>query len=658
MPTRYWLVGPTLRAADRPARGRRRRAAGRGRGRPRRARRRPRPLRGRARRRHARRPRPARARRAASAAPGQGVKCLHAHYAWFLAGGDDPVGRVGRRAARRPRRPAGRRRDRDAGRSTAAPTRPACWSADGDRTARTARAADAHHPAGPGRRRHRPARPRRDRAHRSPSCASTAAVMDRYGVEPASGSRPRRRPATPPTATSSSTAAEAVVGVRPELLSGDEEGRLSFAGATADLDPADGPVPRRRHRRRLDRVRRTAAGRRATARVSIDIGCVRLTEQFLEHDPPRPEELSRRLSVADDLRRRRAQRDLPESSTAHDVRRPGRHGVDRGRGRDRPAPTYDRDRIHHFVLTQAAVEDVFRTLATETRADRHPQPRARGGAGRRDRRRLLRAGRASCAASASTSAWCREADILDGLVRSSPASPLSAWPYDARRAALRSGAHGPGAVQPLPRGDRGVRPADARPPRPRVPRPPRRDLRAAAHGVPHRQPAHPSRSAAPARPAWRRRSSTSSARATSSWSASTACSASACATSPARCGAEVVRVDAAVGPAARPAARCSTPTRRPKVIAVVHAETSHRRAQRRRRRSAPARATPCCWSTASPRSAASRSRSTAGASTSPTAAPRSASACRPGLAPFTVGDRGPSSGCVAQPPVAGTSTSA
>ncbi|MGH9232616.1 MAG: DUF501 domain-containing protein, partial [Acidimicrobiales bacterium] len=23
----------------------------------------------------------------------QGVKCLHAHYAWLLAGGDDPVGR-------------------------------------------------------------------------------------------------------------------------------------------------------------------------------------------------------------------------------------------------------------------------------------------------------------------------------------------------------------------------------------------------------------------------------------------------------------------------------------------------------------------------------------------------------------------------------------
>ncbi len=32
-----------------------------------------------------------------------GVKCLHAHYAWFLAGGDDPVGRwVAGRLADRP----------------------------------------------------------------------------------------------------------------------------------------------------------------------------------------------------------------------------------------------------------------------------------------------------------------------------------------------------------------------------------------------------------------------------------------------------------------------------------------------------------------------------------------------------------------------------
>ena len=36
----------------------------------------------------------------------RGVKCLHAHYAWFLAGGDDPVGRwvADRLASEEPRR--------------------------------------------------------------------------------------------------------------------------------------------------------------------------------------------------------------------------------------------------------------------------------------------------------------------------------------------------------------------------------------------------------------------------------------------------------------------------------------------------------------------------------------------------------------------------
>lgn len=36
--------------------------------------------------------------------------------------------------------------------------------------------------------------------------------------------------------------------------------------------------------------------------------------------------------------------------------------------------TYDRDAIHHFVLTRAAAEDVFRTLATEPIEDRRHNP--------------------------------------------------------------------------------------------------------------------------------------------------------------------------------------------------------------------------------------------------------------------------------------------
>ena len=35
---------------------------------------------------------------------------------------------------------------------------------------------------------------------------------------------------------------------------------------------------------------------------------------------------------------------------------------------------YRRDAIHHFVLTRDAVEDVFRTLATEAVADRRHNP--------------------------------------------------------------------------------------------------------------------------------------------------------------------------------------------------------------------------------------------------------------------------------------------
>ena len=35
---------------------------------------------------------------------------------------------------------------------------------------------------------------------------------------------------------------------------------------------------------------------------------------------------------------------------------------------------YDTERIHHFVLRREAVEDVFRTLATERRSDRIHNP--------------------------------------------------------------------------------------------------------------------------------------------------------------------------------------------------------------------------------------------------------------------------------------------
>jgi exopolyphosphatase/guanosine-5'-triphosphate,3'-diphosphate pyrophosphatase len=166
-------------------------------------------------------------------------------------------------------------------------------------------------------------------------------------------------------------AAREAVGVTPELLGGDEEARLSFLGATAELDPGDGPFL----------VADIGGGSTEFAVgtsgdpdgvLSTDIGCVRLTEKFLLSDPPAPEELSQAFDVVrghlDDVARV-----IP---SVLDVRRfVGLAGtVTTMAAVELGLPAYDRDRIHHFVLTRPAAEDVFRTLATERRSQRLHNP--------------------------------------------------------------------------------------------------------------------------------------------------------------------------------------------------------------------------------------------------------------------------------------------
>jgi exopolyphosphatase/guanosine-5'-triphosphate,3'-diphosphate pyrophosphatase len=166
-------------------------------------------------------------------------------------------------------------------------------------------------------------------------------------------------------------AATEAVGVTPELLGGDEEARLSFLGATAELDPADGPFL----------VADIGGGSTEFAVgtssppdgvLSTDMGCVRLTEKFLHSDPPAPEELSQAFDVVrshlDDV-----SRVIP---TAVEARRfVGLAGtVSAMASVELGLATYDRDRVHHFVLTRAAAEDVFRTLATERRSQRIHNP--------------------------------------------------------------------------------------------------------------------------------------------------------------------------------------------------------------------------------------------------------------------------------------------
>jgi len=164
--------------------------------------------------------------------------------------------------------------------------------------------------------------------------------------------------------------AEAAIGVRPELLSGEEEGNLSFVGATADLDPALGPFLV------VDigggSTEFSYGSTHCEASLSTEMGCVRFTEKYLEHDPPRPEELLAALSVTeafvDDVRQA-----IPQVDEARTF--VGLAGtVSTAASVELGLAVYDRDRIHHLDLTKAQVEDVFRTLATETRAERLENP--------------------------------------------------------------------------------------------------------------------------------------------------------------------------------------------------------------------------------------------------------------------------------------------
>jgi len=165
-------------------------------------------------------------------------------------------------------------------------------------------------------------------------------------------------------------AAEDVIGIRPEVLSGAEEGRLAFAGATAELDPLNGPFLV------VDiggGSTELVVGRDEPDGVqSMDVGCVRITEKFLRHDPPQPEELSDALmEVRDQLEE--AVRAVPSFNDAHQM--VGLAGtVTTVAAVELGLTEYDRDRIHHFWLTRAAAEDVFRTLATEARAARLGNP--------------------------------------------------------------------------------------------------------------------------------------------------------------------------------------------------------------------------------------------------------------------------------------------
>ncbi|KAB1935190.1 Ppx/GppA family phosphatase [Micromonospora sp. ALFpr18c] len=205
---------------------------------------------------------------------------------------------------------------------------------------------------------------------------------------------------------------QATLGVAPEVVTGDEEARLSFTGAVRGL-PADAREPFLV----VDIgggstefvVGDRAGGVRAA--ISVDIGCVRMTERHLAGDPPTPEQVAAAqadIAAAVD----RALAVVPGREAATLVGLAGSVTTVVAIAQD--LQEYDPERIHHARVSYEAVAQVTEDLLGRTSAQRlaipvmHPGRADVIGAGALVLRVIMeRAGMPSVVAS--------EHDILDGI---------------------------------------------------------------------------------------------------------------------------------------------------------------------------------------------------------------------------------------------------
>jgi exopolyphosphatase/guanosine-5'-triphosphate,3'-diphosphate pyrophosphatase len=163
-----------------------------------------------------------------------------------------------------------------------------------------------------------------------------------------------------------------ILGVAPEVISGDEEARLSFAGATAELagtSEPGGPVPPYLVADIGGGSTEFVLGGTSAplAALSVNIGCVRLTERHLRSDPPSADQIGQATADIDrGLDQVAAAIAVPDARTL--VGLAGSVTTVTAVALDLPA--YDPARIHHARIPAAAVDAVTRQLLGQTRAQR------------------------------------------------------------------------------------------------------------------------------------------------------------------------------------------------------------------------------------------------------------------------------------------------
>jgi exopolyphosphatase/guanosine-5'-triphosphate,3'-diphosphate pyrophosphatase len=198
-------------------------------------------------------------------------------------------------------------------------------------------------------------------------------------------------------------------GVRPEILSGEQEARLSFLGATSELDPGAGPVLV------LDigggSTEFVVGTDDVDAWVSLDVGSVRLTERHVRSDPPAAGELD---AVRADARRSVGEaRSAVGSSARRLIGLAGTTTTLAAIALDLQG--YDRAAIHHASLGRERVDEIAGMLAAMTTAERRELPAMPPG-----REDVIVAGAGILIAVMEGFGFAEvivsEADILDGLI--------------------------------------------------------------------------------------------------------------------------------------------------------------------------------------------------------------------------------------------------
>ena len=202
------------------------------------------------------------------------------------------------------------------------------------------------------------------------------------------------------------------LGIEPEVISGNEEASLSFAGAIQDLDPAEGPFLV------IDIGGGSTEFVFGTSSVeaarSVNIGCVRMTERHFANDPATPQQVElARTDIQAAIAQAAAEVPITRAKTLVAVA--GTATTVAAAALD--LPEYDRYAIHLTRISAAQVHDASTMFLTKNREERlalgymHP--------GRVD---VIPAGALVLSeiikATGATGFVASESDILDGMARS------------------------------------------------------------------------------------------------------------------------------------------------------------------------------------------------------------------------------------------------